>query len=105
MLLGVGAMGAFLSQFSDYYFHIDSNDDDSAHLSVNIDEDVFNEMDTNADGRINRSEYRAYVLVKHGLVSKDILDGIDAEYNLLDDGGMEAVTLDMITRKPRRRSR
>ena len=83
----------------DYLFHDEQDLEEHQNLSVDIDEDVFAAIDTDGDGMLSRDEYRAYVLMKHGLISKDVLDSIDLEYEFLrksSPGGSEKLTWDAV---------
>mmetsp|Transcript_117038 Transcript_117038/g.331226 ORF Transcript_117038/g.331226 Transcript_117038/m.331226 type:complete len:375 (+) Transcript_117038:99-1223(+) len=56
----------------------------------------FHTMDLDGDGYLNYAEYSRYVLLKHGLVDQEVLDGIDAKFHELDINGTGKVSYDMI---------
>lgn len=95
MIVGVCATANFVGKMSRWFF--EQGQQSSLLLqSFEIDENTFKEMDQDGSGTLSQAEYRSYLLVKSGLISREILDTIDAQYALLDAEGTNRVTLDSI---------
>lgn len=86
MVFGVAVTAYFIKALSDVLAREDHDleFEDVRHLAHRS---IFQEMDKDGNGYLSKDEYALYVLVKHDLVSKDILDDIYAKYDSMDAEG------------------
>jgi len=100
MIGGVAATGNFITAMSAL---IAGEDDGTALEDVGaMNEALFKAMDKDGNGFLTRCEYTRYILIKHGLVPKDIVDEIDSKFDFMDDGGNGQVTWEMVQEAARR---
>lgn len=94
MVFGVASMANWVAKLSEYFLqeHLESQE----RLREQVTEDSFKEMDKNNDGNVDRDEYRAYILVKHGLVTREDLDIIDKHFDMLGPGKEGKVSWDTV---------
>lgn len=94
MFCGVASIANWVAQLSVYFLqdHLTRTE----RLQEAVTEDNFKEIDADGDGKMSLSEYRAYVLVKHGLISQRDLDIIDEHFASLDKERTGCVTLDVV---------
>mmetsp|Transcript_50321 Transcript_50321/g.87484 ORF Transcript_50321/g.87484 Transcript_50321/m.87484 type:complete len:416 (-) Transcript_50321:82-1329(-) len=59
--------------------------------------EVFDMIDKDNSGTLSRSEFIHYTLIKYGLISEEVIDAIEKEYDRLDSSGDGQVTYEMIT--------
>jgi len=94
MLGGVAATGNFIKAISEW---MAGDGDETVLEDVGaMNEALFQAMDTDRNGFLTRSEYTRYILIKHGLVPKDIVDEIDAKFDFMDTSGSGQVTWEMV---------
>jgi len=90
MLLGVAATGNFVRAFSEVFMM-------EAQKSREVDvQKCFHIIDKNGDGSLDRFEFVSFILLEHGLVTKEMLDDINEQYDVLDYKKTGEVTLQMI---------
>lgn len=96
MIYGVAATAYFVSSVQNYFFLVN---EEKRIMKVTVHNDldrkVFEEIDSDGDGYLTKSEFRVYVLIKHGLIKREDLDAIDEKYDLLDS--IDPTTTDRIT--------
>jgi potassium channel subfamily K len=83
MLFGVVATANFASAFGTLIIGAQKND----HRLGKVTEEIFQKIDKNKDGVIERREFRTYALLKFGLVSYEDLDEIDNLFDAIDTDG------------------
>jgi hypothetical protein len=93
MPVGVACTGNFIRAFSVVFM---SGNLEGQELNL---ETCFNQIDVNGDGYLDRYEFITFCLMEHGLLTKEQIDGINKQYDVLDMNGDEKVTLDMIKAK------
>jgi len=96
MLFGVASMANWVAKLSEFFLVQQLSRED--FVREEITQQTFKAIDTDGDGHLSRSEYRSYVLVRHGFISQMDLDIIDRHYDLIDNEKNEKVTLAMIQR-------
>lgn len=94
MLFGVCAMANWVLELSTFFF--DRHKDMEDMVREEITDKVFKAIDKDQSGTLSRAEYLEYVLVSHGIVSKDDIETIDRHYDFMDLEKTEEVTFDMI---------
>jgi potassium channel subfamily K len=94
MLLGVAVTAYFVKALSDVLAWEDEKIEFEG--AQNINEEIFHQMDKDGNGHLSKDEYALYVLVKHNLVSKDILEDIYAKYDSMDSDGQGQLTYHML---------
>jgi len=94
MLLGVTVTAYFIKALSDVL----SQEDEKIEFegARNINRAIFSLMDKDGNGHLSKDEYALYVLVKHDLVQKDILQEIYAKYDSMDVEGRGQLTYEML---------
>lgn len=106
MLLGVVITVTCLNALSLYFLEANSNTTFQAKdLVEGIDEQTFEKIDRNHDGRLTRGEFLSYTLLKYGLVNEELLGEINNAFDKLDVGDTNAVTLAMIQERCRVRQK
>jgi potassium channel subfamily K len=80
MLFGVVATANFASAFGALLIGAEK----AQHRLGKVTEEIFEKMDKNHDGVIDRREFRTYALLKFGLVSYEDLDEIDNLFDTID---------------------
>lgn len=88
MVLGVASTGNFVRAFSQIFL---GNRDHSMDLA-----ECFHQIDGNDDGYLSRFEFVCFALLETGMLNKQTLDNINAQYDALDTDKMEKVTLQQI---------
>jgi len=83
MLFGVVATANFASAFGALLIGAQKND----HRLGKVTEEIFQKIDKDKDGVIDRREFRTYALLKFGLVSYEDLDEIDNLFDAIDTDG------------------
>jgi len=63
-----------------------------SYRHMRLDEKIFREMDLEGTGYLTRHEYLGYALIKHGLISKGIIDYLNAQFDDMDPRGTDRVT-------------
>lgn len=92
MIVSVAMTAFFLTAMSDYF---DAEEPHFVKASA-ISARVFEKMDSDRNGWLSRSEYRCYVLLKHGLVSESLMDEIDSHFDELDVSQQGTVTFQAV---------
>lgn len=80
MLFGVVATANFASAFGALLIGAQKHD----HRLGRVTEEIFQKIDKNKDGIIDRREFRTYALLKFGLVTAEDLDEIDNLFDAID---------------------
>lgn len=101
MVLGVAATALFLSSFSSYLFEKTKKDKYCTVDTLDITDNVFDEMDMDKSGTITRGEYLAFTLVKYGVCPKELMKEINEQYDRIDGAKANSVTREAL-RKHRR---
>jgi potassium channel subfamily K len=83
MLFGVVATANFASAFGALLIGAQKND----HRIGKVTEEIFQKIDKNKDGEIDRREFRTYAFLKFGLVTYEDLDEIDNLFDAIDTDG------------------
>lgn len=91
---GVGACANFIRACTMFFLQVSHRR--SYQLKERISQQLFQEMDVKQDGRLSRGEFLRYLLLKHELVDRQVLDDISRQYDLLDPGGTNSVSFDAI---------
>jgi len=94
MLLGVAVTAYFVKALSDVLAWEDEKIEFEG--AQNINKEIFHQMDKDGNGYLSKDEYALYVLVKHNLVSKDVLSDIYAKYDSMDTDGQGQLTYPML---------
>jgi len=90
MLLGVAATGNFVRAFSEVFMM-------EAQKSREVDvKSCFHIIDKDGDGTLDRFEFVSFILLEHGLVTAEMLNDINSQYDILDSSKTGRVTLQMI---------
>jgi potassium channel subfamily K len=95
MLTGVASVANWVFKLTEYFLQ-ERLDKQLLQKQEEVTQASFQEIDRNGDGRIDRDEYRTYILLKHGLISRADLDIIDSHFNMLDRERTGAVTWDAV---------
>jgi len=114
MLTGVASMANWLRELSNLVYasfaahgsHKDCMQDPESQdrmASIMDARDAFAEMDNDGDGRLSRSEFRMYFLLRQKLVSREALKAIDRYFDDLDRDGSNFVTSDEVVYAQMRR--
>lgn len=90
MPIGVATTGNFIRAFSVVFM---SGQMEGRDLNI---ETCFHQIDVNGDGYLDRFEFVSFCLLEHGLLTKEQLDSLNKQYEVLDINGNERVTLEMI---------
>lgn len=93
MVMGVLYTGKFLEQLSKLFFEIEAPLD--VGMEHFVDREVFDEIDRDHNGSLDRAEYLTFVLLKHKLIDKKDLKAVNTEFDrmlaeqnsVLDDSG------------------
>merc|ERR1712048_1479285 len=94
MIVGVAVTAFFVSALSALLAQEDSPLElEDAHT---IDFESFQAMDKDGNGYLSKDEYALYELVKHGLITHDIVDAIHAKYASMDVNRDGRVTFSML---------
>mmetsp|Transcript_34658 Transcript_34658/g.73820 ORF Transcript_34658/g.73820 Transcript_34658/m.73820 type:complete len:350 (-) Transcript_34658:97-1146(-) len=101
MLFGVAACGSFVQALSELFF--ERSEDNRCQERFEHEEALSEEalsssggMDASGDGVLTAAEFRNYMLLKHGLVTRDTLDLIDEQFALLCPEGKDCVSMDYL---------
>jgi len=92
MLFGVVATANFASAVGAVILGAQRNE----HRLGKVTEEIYQKIDTNKDGVIDRREFRMYALLKFGLVSEEQLDEIDNLFDTIDSDGNGTLTRDEV---------
>lgn len=92
MLFGVVATANFASAFGTLIIGAQKND----HRLGKVTEEIFQKIDKNHDGIIDRREFRTYALLKFGLVTEEDLDEIDNLFDIIDKDGSGTLSHDEV---------
>lgn len=79
MLLGVSSMARMVSEFTETFLRMRSG-----WRTEELTASIISEMDTDGDGQVDKAEFLQFTLRRYGLVSKEDLDAILAEFDSLD---------------------
>merc|ERR1711976_204811 len=82
MIVGVAVTAYFISSLSAELAREENNIE--FEDADTIDKACFHAMDKDGNGYLSKDEYALYVLVKHGLVPRDIVEEIQAKYDTMD---------------------
>jgi potassium channel subfamily K len=92
MLFGVVATANFASAFGALLIGAQKND----HRLGKVTEEIFQKIDKDKDGSIDRREFRTYALLKFGLVTYEDLDEIDNLFDAMDTDGNGTLSHDEV---------
>jgi hypothetical protein len=88
MLLGTMITVNFIGAFSEYFIAVEKE-----RLSFSkMTDDVFSEIDVDGNGNLTKFEFVSFVLLHNGILEKQDLDLILAQYDKLDVTGDGVVT-------------
>jgi len=93
MILGVVVTAHFASRFG----HLLLAEKRDNHRIERMCPEIFESIDTNKDGTLDRLEFRTYALLKFGLVTQEDLDEIDQLFSTIDQDGSGELTFREIT--------
>jgi len=94
MLFGVTVTAYFIKALSDVLSWEERKMEFEGAKHIN--QQIFQAMDKDGNGHLSKDEYALYVLVKHELVSKDILQDIFDKYDSMDLSGEGRLTYEML---------
>lgn len=104
MIIGTVCTATCLGSWSTWFFTSTKEEDHKTKdMTQGIDAETFAKMDKDHNGSLTRGEFLAYTLVKYNLVSQELMDEVNHQFDLLDPKGTNAVTLDAITMMSQRR--
>lgn len=84
MFLGVAITAFFISTLASFLF---GGDEELApEDAMDIDRTLFDRIDVSGNGTLSRAEYLGFVLVKHGLVTQDVIDTLHAKFDSFEGG-------------------
>eukprot|EP00928_Gymnodinium_smaydae_P043616 TRINITY_DN29187_c0_g1_i1.p1 TRINITY_DN29187_c0_g1~~TRINITY_DN29187_c0_g1_i1.p1 ORF type:complete len:366 (-),score=57.05 TRINITY_DN29187_c0_g1_i1:41-1138(-) len=96
MVYGVACAGFFMTTMSELLF------EDSGRVeyegALHIDRDTFDAIDEDGNGSLSRAEYSMFVLVRHQLVSPEIMQEINRKFDSMDLDHTGGVTWAEISR-------
>lgn len=92
MLFGVVATANFASAFGALIIGAQKTD----HRLGKVTEEIFQKIDKNHDGKVDRREFRTYALLKFGLVTEEDLDEIDNLFDAIDVDGDGSLSHDEV---------
>jgi hypothetical protein len=93
MMLGVVVTANFASRFGQLIL---AENRDNRRIE-NVCREIFDSIDTNKDGTLDRLEFRSYALLKFGLVTQEDLDEIDQLFSTIDQDGSGELTFREVT--------
>lgn len=96
MLLGVSSMANMVSEFAESFLRIRQ-----AWTIDNVTSSLLQEMDQDGDGKVTKSEFLHFTLLHYGLVSKEDMDAILAQFDALDrdeSGFLDSKDLELFQR-------
>lgn len=79
MLIGVSMAAYFISLLSEALFG-----DPDPKINWKVDRATFDEVDRNGDGVLSRAEYYMYILVKHNIVDKEMVELLEKKFDKMD---------------------
>lgn len=87
MVGGVACTGFFVTSVQNLFFTV-GEERRIQRITVHeeLDRQTFEEMDTDSNGYLTRGEFRSYILLKHGIITKQDLDLMDEKFDLLASG-------------------
>jgi len=94
MCTGIASTASFINSLQQYIFN--AKQDFREHETMG--KEVFDQMDVDKSGYLTKGEFRTFILVKHGIVSQEMVNLIDHKYNLIDVKRTNKVTFDMVQR-------
>lgn len=96
MMAGITAKTIWMSAWASYFFDVKEEERFDLSNMEDVNEELFADMDLNNKGFLTLADYRGYMLVRHGLVSQDVLGALDAQFNAMDRQGLGKITMQQI---------